>query len=94
MYPGTTKAFVYEIRDASTGTLQDADSTSIKIYDPVDVVRVAYDSTNLSRRSLGKYSYSFTLPDDIIEGQWKIDITVTINDLPTRAYYYFPVREA
>lgn len=90
--PGQTQKVSYEVK-SDAGVLTDADSTAIVARDPANSTRVVYDGDNLSTTGVGGYSYVFDVPDDVVEGDWYVNISATVGDDTTVRNAHFEVRE-
>lgn len=90
--PGQTQKVNYKVKD-DAGFVTDADDTSIVVRDPSGSTRVVYDGDNLSSTGVGVYSYVFDVPDDVVEGDWYVNIAATVGEETTVRNVHFDVRE-
>jgi len=91
--PGSTLSVSFSTKNASTLVLADASAVAIVIKDPGSIVRVLYAAGNLTHISTGKYRYYFTIPDDVVEGDWHVNISVTVSGVDSVRNAHFPVKE-
>ena len=92
-YAGQTADIRWKHRRFDDDTLDDPDSHTVVIYDSRNVQRVAYDVTKLLKESTGVYKYYFTLPSDVIVGDWHAKITATKGTATTVLTIHFNVKE-
>lgn len=90
--PGQTQKVNYKVKD-DAGVVTDATTTSIVVRDPAGSTRVVYDGDNLSTTGVGVYSYVFDVPDDVVEGDWYVNISATVSGETTVRNAHFDVRE-
>ena len=69
VYRGMTVRFTRTVKDFD-GTLIDADSHDIKIYDPDGTEK--YSSTSPTKTATGTYRLDYTIPSDGTVGVWEI----------------------
>ena len=92
-HPGQTQRLSFRTKNAG-GSYADAASLSIIVKDPTNTQRVAYDSDNLSNGGVGDYSYTFDLPDVVVEGEWHVEISATDASGTDIRYVYFEVEDS
>ena len=76
----------------SSGVLAAATIT-IAIKDPAGSTRVVYDSDNLSTSATGVYAYDFQIPENIVDGDWHVNISATIGGRTSIKNVHFSVEE-
>jgi hypothetical protein len=91
-YAGQTADIRWNHRRFDNDTLDDPDSHTVVIYDSRNVQRVAYDVTKLLKESTGVYKYYFTLPSDVIVGDWYAKITAIKGTATTVLTIHFNVK--
>jgi len=91
--PGSTLSVSFSTKNASTLELTNASAVAVVIKDPGNVIRVLYVAGNLTNIATGKYTYYFTIPDDVVEGDWHVNISVTVAGVDSVRNAHFPVKE-
>ena len=92
-YPGETAVAYFEVRKVSDDTLVAPSSLEILIKDSTGSTRVNHDDTTLVNPSTGIYRYYFIIPDDVLPGQWHVDIWATVGTYTTFKRVFFEVDE-
>ncbi len=86
--PGASATAFFEFRKKTDDALTDAVIVSIVVKDPTNVVRIAYDASNLVRIAIGSYYYTFIIPDVVLPGAWYAEITAGISpDIDVKRAY-------
>ncbi len=92
-YPGQSVTIEWDHRQKSNNALTDATTVDIVVKDPSNVTRIAYDAALLANPSIGQYTYTFTVPDAVLPGNWYAEITAgIIPDIDVKRGV-FPVEE-
>lgn len=91
--PGSTLTLEFKTKHPTTLALTDASAVSVVVKDPARSTRILYDATKLANVSTGYYRYYFTIPDDVVEGDWYASISVTVGTIPSVRNVHFPVEE-
>lgn len=91
--PGTALTLEFKTRHPLTLNLTDASAVAIVVKDPARSTRILYDVANLAHVSTGYYRYYFTIPDDVVEGDWYASISVTVGTIPSVRNVHFEVEE-
>jgi uncharacterized protein YfaS (alpha-2-macroglobulin family) len=86
---GDTVRFKNTIKDFDQTTLIDPDSHSIKVFDPAETLKDTI--TNPERDSVGVYHFYYTIPEDGVQGTWRIDWTATHATRPSKKRFEFEV---
>ena len=88
---GQTVRVTYSVK-TNAGAYADATSTTIAVRDSSGSTRVVYASANLTKTATGKYRYTFTIPETVIEGDWRVNIQATISGSVGARNHHFEVR--
>ena len=85
--PGDTVSRYYYFRDKNN-QLFDPDTATSKVYDP-EKTQVA--TPTLTKVSVGKYEFNYTLPGDATKGYWTVVVTAAKGGTQNTEKYTFPV---
>jgi len=77
----------YYFRDKNN-QLFDPDTATSKVYDP-EKTQVA--TPTLTKVSVGKYEFNYTLPGDATKGYWTVVVTAAKGGTQNTEKYTFPV---
>lgn len=90
--PSQTMGVEFDVH-SNAGVLTDLTTAAIVVKDPANSTRVLYASGSLTNISTGKYTYPFTMPADVLEGDWHVNISVTVSGSTTVRNVHFTVEE-
>ena len=90
--PGAWGRVSYKTKNIA-GDYSDVDSTSIVVKDITDTTRVGYSNVNLVNDDTGEYHYDFQIPEIVLSGQWRVEISCTIGSRTAIRNVFFEVRE-
>ena len=77
----------YYFRDKNN-QLFNPDTTTSKVYDPT---KTQVATPTLTKVSVEKYEFNYTLPEDAMKGYWTVVVTATKGATQNTEKYTFPV---